>query len=1133
MSYPLSHNDFTRSRGVADLTYGAYTQRRLPGILVENDTPGLVDEEDWKPKLDAGAYTVPIQRIMSIGEEQLQDVHENFKSSAHFNLSLAGYDGGHLPIATSTSFPDVHPRSGHPLVGPLRAQNSSVIPKQIFGTLLPMLDYNARLFAYLKNGSVVQHDHAGPHLTPVLALEEVAERIELTCGGREWRKVPVFSGEPTQWMQDTANYLWTNKSIGEVFSQTRWQAVGRRYTISGSVLFSYVSSSVFPLQVLESMVASDCGDFHASRWLHAVQGFCRASGTYHVLLYTNTHTVLATFSDAHTGISFSHIEALDMTKAGDIATPVQTTLSILQLTIQAMVDAMEYAIEDRLEFHEAASNGAEASIQNLNFPRQRIIDAPPAVQNATGPTLLEVVLNLPPRDGSIRPFYRYSNDQDASTAPGETDADTDMDGEEEVASDVEVEVEEKEAPTEIVVGSEVDIDGEVLFDEDDAADEEDAREVALSYLPAEFNFEVDAEGQTFWSNAEDFQGQEAAEISTGSFLEFLNYVDRLGQVHDAGQSFDEGPAEDTPGSDFVSYNHEAMALEYESELDPEGEAFLSNSEDFEAHEAADLSTGSFLEYLDYMDYLGQVDDGGQLSAQESPAEDSPGSEFARYTYEAMALEYESEFKAEGETFLSNAGDFEGHEAADISTGSFLEFLDRVDRRGEVHNGGNSFAQESLAEDAYASEFVVYDYKASHVAGESTINNLSSLPATGGEDRDADLNTEPPQLDVSAHTSQDIQIAGVEMGVVGPHAALIGGQSFTEMDVEEPLVTASGPKQPNAILTGVDPADGIIAVTACSGSVAVPEKENSDANGGSRVGEKRARPEDEDEPLLTPAPQISLGVSKPRARRVRLTSASRCSPNASNANTALAQRDQQAFFERHLPLPKNASNGTTHSTASAVAHGHNSGDDVTDKARLAKKRRSDASLATDSGSSTAVQSSRATASGAASGTEKLPSVPPVVRVPGPRIRPARRPTKTFVEQQSSMAAPLAGRDLPMKKAAVSKKKGTFAASKAADMTAASSVLQRGKTISGAAKARSAKKVAVADAKKVAVAKSTLEGKKMVAESKEAIRFPVGRSAVTDEATGPIGADAGRGTGRMMTRSRAKGKSKGNLNPPMTK
>lgn len=186
---------------------------------------------------------------------------------------------------------------------------------------------------------------------------------------------------------------------------------------------------------------------------------------------------------------------------------------------------------------------------------------------------------------------------------------------------------------------------------------------------------------------------------------------------------------------------------------------------------------------------------------------------------------------------------------------------------------------------------------------------------------------------------------------------------------------------------------------------------------------------------------------------------------------------------------------------------------------------DLSFATTSSSSTAVQSSLATASCSASGSEKRPSVAPVVRVPEKRLR-IPRATKDYVAQQSSWATPItAPQQVPAKKTAVKKKKGGPAVIKATGAEGektASSLSQKGKATSGTAKARSKKVVAATNAEKLATVKASIDNKRKKNQADDASVRP--RMTIT-KASRQADAGAGASTNCIQTRSRAKARGMG--------
>ncbi|KAG8872428.1 hypothetical protein FRB97_007647 [Tulasnella sp. 331] len=460
-------NQSTRYDVVADLTWKEYTSRPLPGILLADETPAVMYAEKCSPRLDAGLYATNIKRIKRISHTQLHHVLDNVNSGAHSNLSLAGQNGV-LPVMSSTSLLDI--KFGRPPVGPIVGQSSLVVGEAIINTILPALDYNARIFSYIKNGSNVDYDINRACLNPNLAPNEVAETIHHTCGGREWRRVPVFSGEQSQWMEGTMNSLWSKKPLGEVLSETRWQALTGLDTISGR---------------------------------------------------------------GHTAVTFSPIEALDTTEPGAMIAPSRTTPSILQLTMQAMIDAMEYAAVVELQadqLPETVFTQDDHGVFVLAFPRFRIVHTPPTLQDVTKATHLEVVLTLPPRVDSLRSFHRSATGPLASAISGEADVESDMD------------VEGEETVEDDSSSSEPNPEGEAFFGDDDAEevlsagvslvengkqDGEDALEVAGILPSVESDDGLDAERETYWPDGEDVEGGGETAYPGHSVFGVLDDIDSL------------------------------------------------------------------------------------------------------------------------------------------------------------------------------------------------------------------------------------------------------------------------------------------------------------------------------------------------------------------------------------------------------------------------------------------------------------------------------------------------------------------------------------------------------------------------------------------------------------------------------
>ncbi|KAG9012894.1 hypothetical protein FRB94_004704 [Tulasnella sp. JGI-2019a] len=219
----------------------------------------------------------------------------------------AGEIGEILPVVTQHSYPDLHPDSGYFTTGPIYSETVQQVPDHIERVILPTLDHTARLLAYIEEGSTLRH----PKGIDILPDYGAVRNIEVGQRPHAWRRVTVLAGEEPGPMLGTANYLWTNMSDRDLYTQPRRQAATWREVFSSAILLLHlqqVSASFLNLIFGRLQARGN----HPNAWLMEVQSYCWATGTRYFMLYTDTHAVFRMFDMDHMRVSFSRIEPLDM-----------------------------------------------------------------------------------------------------------------------------------------------------------------------------------------------------------------------------------------------------------------------------------------------------------------------------------------------------------------------------------------------------------------------------------------------------------------------------------------------------------------------------------------------------------------------------------------------------------------------------------------------------------------------------------------------------------------------------------------------------------------------------------------------------------------------------------------------------
>ncbi|KAG8874465.1 hypothetical protein FRB98_008401, partial [Tulasnella sp. 332] len=296
-----------------------------------------------------------------------------------------------LPVATSTSHPDLNIATGLPKTGAITALNKTTIPSVIENRVFPVLDHAARLLTFMKDAYAAQTIKARPPSSPTSLMTRSRTTPGSTLVGRN-------GGEDR----------------GES-AQTIWQLSSGNDTISGSFLFSYMSSEVMSFDMLKEMCMPTTliPGSHLNFWLVA------ATRVRHVLLQTDDHVVLVLFNKDHTIATFSHIEALDLNQAPiasiDVLAPPPPSPCLFTMVAQAKVDCRDSVASGKVATTSTTFPGSAGSVSMLRFPLRNLTATLPTVPIAET-NLLGFALTCELRKGGIE------SKEEIFDAGGEVDA---------------------------------------------------------------------------------------------------------------------------------------------------------------------------------------------------------------------------------------------------------------------------------------------------------------------------------------------------------------------------------------------------------------------------------------------------------------------------------------------------------------------------------------------------------------------------------------------------------------------------------------------------------------------------------------------------------------------------------------
>ncbi|KAG8873116.1 hypothetical protein FRB97_007005 [Tulasnella sp. 331] len=375
---------FTVSDTSDHVGFERYFRRGLRGIRTISNETFDAKSVQLLAVYNPGHYLVPLEAVVTMPEEQVMNVLDNWRPANNFNLSMAGAFEL-LPVATSTSHPDLNIATGLPKTGAIIALNKTTIPSVIENRVLPVLDHAARLLTFTKDACAVGTDDQGTTtLIPNLSDDQVVNYTRIDSRWPEWRRVALFHNENPNDLTVSASFLWSSSRDRGESAQTIWQLLSGNDTISGSFLFSYMSSEVMSFDMLKEMCMpiTLIPGAHLNFWLVAVRPFCQAAGVRHVLLQTDDHAVLVLFNKDHTVATFSHIEPLDLNEAPlasiDVLTPPTPSPSLFTMVAQAMVDCRESVVSGEIAATSTTFPWSAGSVSILRFPLRNLTATLPA-----------------------------------------------------------------------------------------------------------------------------------------------------------------------------------------------------------------------------------------------------------------------------------------------------------------------------------------------------------------------------------------------------------------------------------------------------------------------------------------------------------------------------------------------------------------------------------------------------------------------------------------------------------------------------------------------------------------------------------------------------------------------------------
>ncbi|KAG8870469.1 hypothetical protein FRB97_009729, partial [Tulasnella sp. 331] len=301
-----------------------------------------------------------------------------------------------LPVATSTSHPDLNIATGLPKTGAITALNKTTIPSVIENRVFPVLDHAARLLTFMKDAYAAQTIKARPPSSPTSLMTRSRTTPGSTLVGRN-------GGEWRSFITKTPAILRSAQaSCGRALGIEARLSSGND-AISGSFLFSYMSSEVMSFDILKEMCMPTT----------------LATRVRHVLLQTDDHVVLVLFNKDHTIATFSHIEALDLNQAPiasiDVLAPPPPSPCRFTMVAQAMVDCRDSVASGEVATTSTTFPGSAGSVSMLRFPLRNLTATLPTVPIAET-NLLGFALTCELRKGGIE------SKEEIFDAGGEVDA---------------------------------------------------------------------------------------------------------------------------------------------------------------------------------------------------------------------------------------------------------------------------------------------------------------------------------------------------------------------------------------------------------------------------------------------------------------------------------------------------------------------------------------------------------------------------------------------------------------------------------------------------------------------------------------------------------------------------------------
>ncbi|KAG8882713.1 hypothetical protein FRB97_007853 [Tulasnella sp. 331] len=316
--------------------FRAYFHRHLRGIRITGE-PLNSEEFNLLQIYDPGHYHVPLEAVAGMPDEQAANVRHNWRPAYNFDLSMAGELPDLLPVAPSTSHPDLDMVTGLPTTGSIFVATRSTAASTIEIRSFPS---SITWRAYLC-------PDAATRFIPNFSNEELVEHINVDPHWLTWKKISIFQHELAGGAAACVDYLWSHWR-----SRTLWQLLAKDDAISYSFPFSSVPSDITSPSALRDICETASVDAGArfNSWMIAARPFCQAMGVRHVLLQTDDHTVFVLFNKDQTIVTFSHIEEFDMSNG--------------------------HTTED----DDPIPHWAADSVSILRFPRTNVADMPPVAR---------------------------------------------------------------------------------------------------------------------------------------------------------------------------------------------------------------------------------------------------------------------------------------------------------------------------------------------------------------------------------------------------------------------------------------------------------------------------------------------------------------------------------------------------------------------------------------------------------------------------------------------------------------------------------------------------------------------------------------------------------------------------------